>query len=196
MDLVDAEAVLTVIAPEVSPAVAAAARAGRLRYLARRYRHGDLAGAFVAYAAVGDDAVHREIAAEARAAGVLLNVVDRPEWCDFTTPAIVRRGRVGFAISTGGASPALAGKLRRELEERYGPEYAAVAELLWRMRQRPEFRRLGFADKRTLFGRLVDGPLVEYVREGRIDRVDALLAEAGDGLSWAALGMDEIGGER
>lgn len=193
-ELVAAGARVTVVAPELGAAAAALADAGRFLHLPRRYRRGDLDGAFLAYAATGDDAVHAAIAADARAAGVLLNVVDRPAWCDFITPAVVRRGALTLAISTGGASPALARRLRLDLEAQFGPEYAVVLEILRRARRLVADRGLDLAAKQRLFGRLVDAPLVEYVREGRRDAIDALLAGLGEGVSLAAIGMDDLGG--
>jgi precorrin-2 dehydrogenase/sirohydrochlorin ferrochelatase len=195
VELVHAGAEVTVVAPVLCVTVARLAADGQLRHLPRPYRRGDLDGAFLAYAATGDDAVHADVAVDARAAGVLLNVVDRPAWCDFITPAVVRRGALTLAISTGGASPALARRVRLDLEDRYGPEYAVVLELLRRLRQRLGDRGLDLAAKQELFGRLVDGPLVEYVREGRRDAIDALLAGLGADLSLAALGMDDLGGD-
>lgn len=195
VELVHAGADVTVVAPALCVAVARLAADDRLRHLPRTYRRGDLDGAFLAYAATGDDAVHAAIAEDARAAGVLLNVVDRPAWCDFITPAVVRRGALTLAISTGGASPALARRVRLDLEDRYGPEYAVVLELLRRLRQRLAERGLDLAAKQELFGRLVGGPLVEYVREGRREAIDALLAGLGEDLSLAALGMDDLGGD-
>jgi len=192
--LVEAGATVTVIAPTVSVAVARLAADGRLRHLPRSYRRGDLHGFRLAYAATEDDTVHAAIAAEADASGVLLNVVDRPAWCDFITPAVVRQGALTVAISTGGASPALARKLRADLEERFGPEYAVALELLRRLRPVLRARGLGFAAKQEALGRLVDSPLLEYVRDGRRAEIDRLLAAFGMDLSLATLGMEELGG--
>jgi precorrin-2 dehydrogenase / sirohydrochlorin ferrochelatase len=90
----------------------------------------DLDGAFLCVASSADPAERDRIAAEARARGALVNVMDDVANCDFAAPAIVRRGDLVLAISTGGRSPALARRLREELEERFGPEWAAVLEVL------------------------------------------------------------------
>jgi len=187
--LAEAGALLTVIAPEVQPAVAHLATAGRLVHVGRKYQTGDLDSARLAYAAVGDDAIHAQIATDAAATGVLLNVVDRPQWCDFITPSIVRRGRLTLAISTGGASPALARQIRLDLENRFGPEYAIALEILARVRRVLSERKMTFADKQQRLSRLVAAPFIDHIRAGECDAVDTLLAMVAEGLSLGALGM-------
>jgi precorrin-2 dehydrogenase/sirohydrochlorin ferrochelatase len=99
------------------------AREGRIEWEAREYGLGDLLGVFLVIAATGSPALHDEIYAEARRRSVLCNAVDEPERCDFYFPAVVRRGELQIAISTGGLSPALAQRLRKELEQQFGPEW-------------------------------------------------------------------------
>jgi precorrin-2 dehydrogenase / sirohydrochlorin ferrochelatase len=113
--LLAAEANITVIAPEALPRVQAWAEAGELRWEQREYRAGDLAGAFLVVAATATNAVNRSVFAEASAAGILCNAVDDPPFCDFYFPSVVRRGELQIAISTAGESPALAQRLRKEI---------------------------------------------------------------------------------
>ncbi|MGC9197713.1 MAG: precorrin-2 dehydrogenase/sirohydrochlorin ferrochelatase family protein [Acidobacteriaceae bacterium] len=115
--LLTAEARVTVIAPEASLRVQQWAEAGDLRWEQREYRDGDLAGAFLVVAGTSTPAVNRAVFAEANAAGALCNAVDDPPFCDFYFPSVVRRGDLQIAISTGGESPALAQRLRREIQE-------------------------------------------------------------------------------
>ncbi len=110
-----AEASVTVIAPEALPRVQAWAEAGELRWAQREYRAGDLAGAFLVVAGTATAAVNRAVFAEASAAGILCNAVDDPPFCDFYFPSVVRRGELQIAISTAGESPALAQRLRKEI---------------------------------------------------------------------------------
>jgi precorrin-2 dehydrogenase/sirohydrochlorin ferrochelatase len=110
-----AEAQVTVIAPEALPRVREWAEAGQLIWKQREYAHGDLAGAFLAVAGTAIAAVNRGVFAEASAAGVLCNAVDDPPFCDFYFPSVVRRGELQIAISTAGESPALAQRLRKEI---------------------------------------------------------------------------------
>ncbi|MGP8260899.1 MAG: bifunctional precorrin-2 dehydrogenase/sirohydrochlorin ferrochelatase [Acidobacteriaceae bacterium] len=111
-----AEARVTVIAPAVSARIAAMAEAGEVVLHQREYATGDLAGQFLAVAATNDTVVNRAVFAEAQATGVLINAVDDPPFCDFYFPSVVRRGELQIAISTAGASPALAQRLRKEID--------------------------------------------------------------------------------
>jgi len=113
--LLTAEARVTVIAPDALPRVRAWAEAGALRWEQREYRGGDLAGAFLVVAATATAEVNRAVFAEATAAGILCNAVDDPPFCDFYFPSVVRRGELQIAISTAGESPALAQRLRKEI---------------------------------------------------------------------------------
>ena len=103
---------VTVVSPDATPELERLADDDRLRWIRRAYAPGDLAGAWVAVAATSDGAVHRTVHDEAEREGTLLNVVDAADLCGFIAPSIVERGPVTVAISTGGASPALARKLR------------------------------------------------------------------------------------
>jgi precorrin-2 dehydrogenase/sirohydrochlorin ferrochelatase len=90
----------------------------------------------VAIAATDDEALNARVSADAAAISVLVNVVDRPALCTFTVPATLRRGGLTIAVATEGQCPALAGILREELEERYGPEYAELAGLFGEARKK------------------------------------------------------------
>ncbi len=113
--LVQAEALVRVIAPEALPRVQAWAEAGEIEWIQRAYRPGDLSGAFLAVAGTATAEVNRAVFAEASEHGILCNAVDDPPYCDFYFPSIVRRGELQIAISTAGESPALAQRLRKEI---------------------------------------------------------------------------------
>jgi precorrin-2 dehydrogenase/sirohydrochlorin ferrochelatase len=110
-----AEASVTVIAPEGLDRVHRWAEGGDLVWHRREYATGDLAGAFLVVAATGTASVNRAVYAEANAGGILCNAVDDPPFCDYYFPSVVRRGELQIAISTAGESPALAQRLRKEL---------------------------------------------------------------------------------
>jgi precorrin-2 dehydrogenase/sirohydrochlorin ferrochelatase len=113
--LLQAEASVTVIAPEALPRVRAWAEAGEIRWERREFAAGDTAGAFLVVAGTATAAVNRAVYAEASAAGILCNAVDDPPFCDYYFPSVVRRGELQIAISTAGESPALAQRLRKEI---------------------------------------------------------------------------------
>jgi precorrin-2 dehydrogenase/sirohydrochlorin ferrochelatase len=114
--LLMAEARVTVIAPTASARIAAMSESGEIVWHQREYVSGDLADQFLVVAATNNPAVNRAVFAEAQAAGILINAVDDPPFCDFYFPSVVRRGDLQIAISTAGASPALAQRLRKEID--------------------------------------------------------------------------------
>jgi len=133
--LLATDAAVRVVAPKAASRVREWAREGRVEWEAREYVPADLAGMFLVIAATGSPALHKEIYAEAQSRGVLCNAVDEPDECDFYFPAVVRRGELQIAISTGGLSPALAQRLRKELEQQFGPEWEEWVAQLGRTRE-------------------------------------------------------------
>jgi precorrin-2 dehydrogenase/sirohydrochlorin ferrochelatase len=178
------------VSPVLTAALAALADTHEILHHARPYRRGDLTGAVLAYVAVDDEHEQEEVAGDAAAAGVFLNVVDVPRLCTFIAPAVVRREPVAIAISTGGASPALAHRLREELEARVGPEYGVAATILARLRPLVRAAEPDPQARARTFARLVDGPLLDALRARDSAGVDAILrAAAGEGATLGALGV-------
>jgi precorrin-2 dehydrogenase len=146
--LLAAGASIRVVALHATAAVAEWAQTGAITWEARAFNSADLDGTFLVIAATNSSDVNAAIFHQARQRNILCNVVDDPEHCDFYYPAVVRRGDLQLAISTNGHSPALAQRIRRELEIQFGPEYGEWLEELGRARQQlfaskidPEQRR-------------------------------------------------------
>src|SRR5580693_75499 len=128
--LIETGARVHVVALEASEAVHQWARTGRITLEIRAFTPADLDGTFLAIVATASRDLNSSIYHQAQQRGILCNVVDVPEYCDFYYPAVVRRGDLQVAISTNGQSPSLAQKLRQQLERQFGPGYARwVAEL-------------------------------------------------------------------
>jgi precorrin-2 dehydrogenase/sirohydrochlorin ferrochelatase len=128
--LLETGARILVVSLDASPTVREWARAGKLELDLRAFTAADLDGAFLAVVATNSRTLNERVYREAQKRGVLCNVVDVPELCDFFYPAVVRRGDLQIAVSTAGQSPSLAQKIRQQLEKQFGPGYAAwVAEL-------------------------------------------------------------------
>jgi siroheme synthase-like protein len=180
-----AGAVVTVVGERLTPALERLAADGRIAWRRRPYRDGDLRGAVIAYAAERDPAVIATLRAEAERDRVWLNVIDVPESSSFFAPAIVARGDLQVAVGTGGASPGLASRLRRDLEAEIGPEYAPYVEILGAVRRRlPDVRRA------EVMERLVDSELLTLVRHGETKAIDALLERlAGEACTLERLGL-------
>jgi len=128
--LIDTGARIHVVTLEASDAVHEWANAGKITLELRPFAAGDLDGRFLTVVATASRALNGSIYREAQRRGVLCNVVDDPEYCDFYYPAVVRRGDLQIAISTNGQSPSLAQQIRQQLEQQFGPGYAEwVTEL-------------------------------------------------------------------
>jgi precorrin-2 dehydrogenase/sirohydrochlorin ferrochelatase len=173
--LVEAGAQVTVLSPELTPSLRRLVNKRKIRHVARRYRKGDLRGYFLVYGATDDASTQNLIAAGIKQSAVLLNIVDRPGLCNFIAPAVVKRGDLILAISTGGASPALAKKLRQELEQSLGPEYARALRFLQSLRKKLIASSLPPSERNRIFTRLVRSPLLRYFREGKKGKIEALL---------------------
>lgn len=128
--LLDTGALIHVVAPEAVSAIQQWALDGAITWEQRAFNPRDLDEVSIVVAATSSHELNKQIFQEARLRNVLCNAVDDPENCDFYYPAVVQRGDLQIAISTNGRSPALAQRLRLELEQQFGPEYESwVAEL-------------------------------------------------------------------
>jgi len=143
-----------VIAPRAADWIQSQARAGKLIWRRRRFVAADVEDAFLAIAATNSNAINEAVYQACVERGVLCNVVDVPERCDFFYPAVVRRGPLQIAISTDGRSPALARRLRIELERQFGAEYGAWVEQVGEMRQKLRRRNLPADERRRLLDQI------------------------------------------
>src|SRR5580692_1183608 len=172
---------VTVIAPEAEPALAEYAREGSIDWERRVYAGAeDLEGVFMAIAATDDTDVNIAVYDDAERRAMLVNVVDVPPLCNFILPAIVRTGPLAIAISTAGASPALAKRIKREISEQFGEPYAQLAVLLNEVRGWAKGTLPTYQDRKQFFEGIVNGDPdpVELLREGRESDVRELIARA------------------
>ena len=157
---------------------------------ARTYRTADLRGAALAFAAAGDREVNAAVAADARREGIPVNVADAPLEGDFRLPALLRRGELTVAVSTGGQSPALAALVRDLLAETLGPEWTTVLELAGALRQKRLTPSPGSEYNQAILCRLLKSELPTLIARNDPAAVDRLLATLlGEGFSLAELGV-------
>ena len=163
--LQQAGAGITVVSPEATPGIVRYADNGEVRWLRREYGAGDLDGAFIVIAATNQRDVNQRIFEDAERLGILLNVVDDPPRCNFIAPSIVERGPVTLAISTGGASPALARKLRESLGESAELRWADMAGVMSAARKR--LRETGVSVDPQHWQCCLGDDLLDLVQAGR-----------------------------
>ena len=128
--LLEAGAMVVLMSPAMTPLLSSMVKSGMIEHVSRRYRKGDLKRAFLCVVATDDRRLQERIWKEARDQGVLANIVDSDEDCDFLVPSYFRRGDLVISISTSGKSPALAKRIRKDLEEQYGWEYEVLLKVL------------------------------------------------------------------
>lgn len=170
---------VTVIAPEACEAVQKLAAEGSIEWLPRAYEPADVEGAFLIIAATNDTDVNIAVYNDAEARGMLANVVDVPPLCNFILPAITRTGPIAIAISTAGASPALAKRMKREIGELFGDAYADLAVILNDARGWAKGTLPTYQDRKEFFETIVNGdpdPVV-LLREGRAGELHELIAK-------------------
>jgi len=114
--------------------------------------------------------INESIAGDARSLGIMVNIVDDPEHCDFILPSVMNRGDLSISISTGGKSPALAKKLRLEMEKRYGPEYAVLLNILGALREKIVAAGASSDENRKLFEAVLNSDILEAIRDKDHDR--------------------------
>jgi siroheme synthase-like protein len=162
--LLETGASITVVSPTLTPRLDGWAQANKIHALRRRYAAGDCDGASFVFTATDDTKISAEVFHAANECGALVNTADLPALCDFILPAVARRGDVAIAVSTGGTSPGLAARLRDQIAEIIGPEYASLAELLSKTRDEIR-RRLPDAEQRkALHYRILNSDIIECLK--------------------------------
>ena len=180
---------VTLVAPDAIDALAELADEGSIEWEKRAYEPADLEGTFIVIAATNDTDVNIGIYEDAERRAMLVNIVDVPPLCNFILPAIVRQGSMAIAISTQGASPALAKRMKREIADQFGEPYAELAVILNDVRGWAKGTLPTYNDRKDFFEGIVNGDPdpVELIRDGRTDEVWKLI-EAAKERHAAALG--------
>lgn len=157
---------VTVISPVATQRLKRYAHRHTIRYVPRRFKACDVEGAWLVYAATNDETINQAVFREASRHRIFTNVVDQVPLCSFIAPAIMKRGELVIAISTGGASPTVAKRLRREFERTIGAEYAELLRLLNSLRGVAKRKLPSYDDRKRYFDRLVRGRTFAFVRRG------------------------------
>ncbi|MBI5562972.1 MAG: bifunctional precorrin-2 dehydrogenase/sirohydrochlorin ferrochelatase [Deltaproteobacteria bacterium] len=195
--LIGAGALVTVIGPASGAGIAALVKSGAVRLVKRRYKRGDLAGAFLVVSASDSSAVNRAVFEEASSLGILINCVDAPELCNFIVPAVVDRGDLVIAVSTSARFPALAARLRRELEAVYGPEYGLFVDIIGAVRRKLLKSRMKRDKKERVINELAGSRMPQWLAERDLAGVDGfLMSLLGPGYTLRGLGMKAMSRDR
>ncbi|KUK19511.1 MULTISPECIES: bifunctional precorrin-2 dehydrogenase/sirohydrochlorin ferrochelatase [Thermodesulfobacterium] len=179
LSLLQAKAFVKLISPEATPVLQKLAEEGQILWEKRIYQPGDLEGAWLVVAATNDPSTQRSIYDEANAKRVFCNMVDVPEFCSFIVPSVVKRGSLTIAISTSGASPAVARRIRESLEMQFGPEYEIYLKLMENLRKQILELNLSPTEKEIKLHRLAMAPIPQYIRNRDLDLLKTIIEKEG-----------------
>jgi precorrin-2 dehydrogenase/sirohydrochlorin ferrochelatase len=166
---------VTVVSPDPAQQLKKMAAEGSITLKERAYRTVDLEDMFLVIGATDDEMLNRQISEEAEQIGILCNIADRPEACNFILPSVVQRGDLVITISTSGQSPALAKRVRRKLEAQFGEEYADFLLLMGAIRKKLLSQAHEPEAHKALFNQLIDSDLIEFLRTGQRKQLNLLL---------------------
>ncbi len=186
--LLECGAKVTVVGPDADEKLKKLSDGGIIQLKERAFQSADLDDMFLVIGATDHEVLNFKIHTEARLRGLLCNIADRPEACDFILPAIVNRGDLTIAISTSGKSPAFAKNLRRQLEFQFGDEYAEFLDLMGAIRKKLLIKEHKPEVHKHLFEQLIERDLVQMLKNADIDKINALLLDVlGEGYDFKTL---------
>ena len=175
--LLDFGARVTVIGKTLTPLLETMKREGRIEHIHADYDGALIGNAFMLIGATDRDDINTRISLDGKHKGILVNIVDDPAKCDFILPSLVQQGDLAIAISTGGKSPALAKKLREELEKRYGPEYEALLHMLGKLREKVVARGYASDENKRLFEAVIDSDIIQHIQDKNWEQVKKIIYE-------------------
>lgn len=170
-DFLERDALLTVISPKLNSTLQKWADEKRFDWISREYRYGDLSGAFVVIVAEYEGDINEQVYREAEERNLLVNVMDDIPHANFAFGSIVKQGSLTISISTGGAAPALAVRLRQRFEEEFGPEYGQFLEFMQSLRKPMARHHKSFQVRRKIWYELIDSEILTLFRENRVEEV-------------------------
>jgi siroheme synthase-like protein len=180
LQMLESNARITLISPELTPKLAELAALGEIDHINRAYETGDLAEAFIVIGATDDRAVNAAVWDEAKNRHILCNVVDDPPHCNFYAVSVVRQGDLTIGISTNGVAPALANRIRKRFEREFGPEYADFLAIMRERRPVIAGHLPCFGCRRDRWYNIVDTEVLGLLRDGKRDEairlIDSMIA--------------------
>ncbi len=174
-NLLKVQAEIKIISPDLSPRLKKLAQEGKIYWERRTYQKGDLDSAWLVIAATDNPEVQKQVYEEAEKRHIFCNIVDVPELCSFIVPSVIRRGALTIAISTSGASPAVAKRIREILENLIGEEYEFYLELMKNLRDQILMSKLSQEEKEKKLQKLALAPIFIYIKNKDLDFLKTLI---------------------
>lgn len=177
ISLLDAGAIVSIISPELTPALKKLVNKKSIKYYPEIYKHGDLKGFVLAYSATNNPEANKAVFKEAKREGILLNIVDVPELCNFIVPAVIEQGDLLITVSTSGKSPAMAKHIRQMLEKEFGREYAIFLKIMGKVREKVLTKSKDSVKNKKVFEKIIKSPMLKWIREGKKKEMNKFLKE-------------------
>jgi len=174
--LLESGATLTVITLNATKHLYKLENDGLLTLKLRLYKASDLNGMFLVFGATNDKKLNRQLFVDASKSNLLCNIADCPDQCNFILPSIVNRGDLSIAISTSGKSPALAKKIRKDLEKKFGLEYAEFLEIMGLIRRKLISSNCKSEIRKQIFTQIVQSDIIEMINQNKKAEIDSLLS--------------------
>lgn len=175
--LLQSGAVVTVVSPECTAPLSRLAGAGRIVWKREEFSPSDIRDSLLVIAATDNPDVNQAVFQAASQAGCLVNVVDDPRQCNFIVPSVIERGDLLIAVSTSGASPALAKKVRQDLEAMFGEEYTRFLEIMADVRKQALEEIPEEKTRQEIFRQLANSEMLSLIKEGRHEEAERLAEE-------------------
>ena len=176
-ELLECDANITLISSSITDELQSLADEKKLDWIPRTYKYGDLDGAFLVIVAQFHSDINEQVHSEANERGILINVMDDIPHCNFTFGSLVKRGRLTISVSTSGAAPTLAVRLRQKFEKEFGEEYEPFLDFMQHMRKPMADNYSKFGTRKKIWYELIDSEILSLFRENRIDEAIQIAKE-------------------
>ena len=173
--LLDFGASVVVVAKTLTPGLETLKKEGRINHIDADYDKAVIDHAFLVIGATDRDDVNAKISRDGREKGILVNIVDDPDKCDFVLPSLLKQGDLLIAISTGGKSPALAKKLREDMEQLFGTEYQTLLEVMGQLREKLVVKGRSSDENRRLFEAVVHSDILQHIKDKSWEKVKKII---------------------
>jgi precorrin-2 dehydrogenase/sirohydrochlorin ferrochelatase len=176
--LIECGAQVTIVSRTLTPLLEDRKKANTIEHIDTDYKKQALHGAFMVIGATDRDDVNAQVSQDALSLGMLVNIVDDPDRCNFILPSLVQQGDLSIAVSTGGKSPALARKIKEDLQQLYGPEYESLLTIMGSLRKKILAQGHASEANKAVFEALVHSDMLQAIREGNRGKVKKIIHDA------------------
>ncbi|MBS3976233.1 MAG: bifunctional precorrin-2 dehydrogenase/sirohydrochlorin ferrochelatase [Syntrophomonadaceae bacterium] len=176
LSLLECGAIITVVSPAITTMLRKLADTSLIKYKDGCYSKDDLLNKLLVICATNNQVVNQQVAQDCKGIGIWVNVVDQPELCTFHVPAVMRRGMMSISVSTSGASPLLAAKIRKQLEQDFGQEYEILLQIMVEVRKEVNQKNIDPIKRYQIYSKILNSNIMQLIKQGKTEKVKELIA--------------------